>query len=270
MASMQITPIITVLMSVYNGEATLPRAIESILDQVYTDFEFIIIDDGSTDRTSEIIDLYAQKDSRIIHVRQDNMGLTRSLNKGISMARGRYIARQDADDISYRERLSIQCSFMNDNLDVVLCGGDCLTIYPATGFRYEWGWKDEREIADSIAIKTPFAHSTAFYRTDIAKKLGGYDVQYRTAQDMELWNRMAQVGRVAMVKEMVGERYIYADSISMRRRWRQARDAMRIRRKYSSAGYPAILYHTGRSLLINALPPELMLGIKKAFKTLKA
>jgi len=93
-------PMISVLLPVYNGGVFLPRAIESILEQTYSDFEFIIINDGSMDDSKSVIDHYAAKDNRIIAVHQTNVGLVLTLNRGISMARAPFIARMDADDIS--------------------------------------------------------------------------------------------------------------------------------------------------------------------------
>ncbi len=101
-------PKISVVMAVYNGESYLSQAIESILKQTYQDFEFIIINDGSKDHTWEIIQHYKSQDSRIISIFQENIGLTKSLNKGIQVAKGQYIVRQDADDISYLNRLNLQ------------------------------------------------------------------------------------------------------------------------------------------------------------------
>jgi len=101
-------PKISIIMPVYNGEKHMKLSIESILHQTFPDFEFIIINDGSTDNTWEILQEYANQDSRIIPLTQENMGLTISLNRAIDLAQGKYIARQDADDISFPERLKIQ------------------------------------------------------------------------------------------------------------------------------------------------------------------
>ena len=101
-------------MSVYNGEPYLAEAIESILHQTFQEFEFIIINDGSTDSSWRIILQYAAKDPRIVPITQDNIGLTRSLNKGIQLSKGEFIARQDADDLSLPTRLSEQLPWVRD------------------------------------------------------------------------------------------------------------------------------------------------------------
>jgi len=115
-------PKLSVLMSVYNGEDCLKMAIESILNQSYEDYEFIIFNDGSIDNSWDIIQQYAMNDNRIIKYNQENMGLTITLNKGIHTARGKYIARQDADDSSDKDRLKKQINWFNANKNGVLCG----------------------------------------------------------------------------------------------------------------------------------------------------
>ena len=113
--------LISVVMPVYNGEKYLKDAIDSILNQTHTDFEFIIVNDGSTDNTANIIDSYV--DSRIIHVRQENRGLPKALNVGASISKGEYIARMDADDISLPNRLKSQYLFFKSNSDISVLAG---------------------------------------------------------------------------------------------------------------------------------------------------
>lgn len=121
-----ISPKVSVVMSVYNGEKYLPETIDSILNQTFKDFEFIIINDGSTDKTAKILTSY--DDPRIRIFNQENMGLTKSLNRAISLAKGEYIARMDADDISYPERLKKQVDYLNKNPDIGLVGSKYIRI----------------------------------------------------------------------------------------------------------------------------------------------
>ena len=107
---------LSVVMSVYNGETYLAESIESILRQTYKNFEFIIINDGSTDSSAEIIDTFAASDDRIVVIHQTNSGLTRSLNAGIKNARGEYIARQDADDESFPHRFTRQMEYLKRDI----------------------------------------------------------------------------------------------------------------------------------------------------------
>ena len=114
-------PKVTVLMSVYNGEKYLQEAIDSILEQTFKDFEFLIINDGSTDKTGEILESYHDLRIKIIN-NEKNIGLTKSLNKGLKLARGEYIARQDADDISMPERLEKEVEFLETHQDYAVVG----------------------------------------------------------------------------------------------------------------------------------------------------
>ena len=127
MGNNKLKPLITVLMSVYNGERYLHEAIESILNQTFTDFEFLIINDGSTDSTRDIITSYTDSRIRLIDNEQ-NIGLTKSLNKGIDLARGKYIARMDADDISMPERLEVQYNFLEKNIEYSLVSSGAYLI----------------------------------------------------------------------------------------------------------------------------------------------
>ncbi|MDQ3072975.1 MAG: glycosyltransferase family 2 protein, partial [Bacteroidota bacterium] len=114
-------PLVTVLTSVYNGEEYLREAIESILNQSFTDYEFLIVNDGSTDKTAEILAGYFDPRIRIIH-NNKNKGLSFSLNSGLEASFGVYVARQDADDISLRDRLRKQVDFMEKNPQIHVCG----------------------------------------------------------------------------------------------------------------------------------------------------
>ena len=115
-------PIISVVMPVYNGDKYLQEAIESILNQTEGDFEFIIINDGSTDDSPALIDKYRELDSRIKVITQENKGLISSLNTGIDEAKGKYIARMDADDVSLPERFRTQLEYMEKNSKIGACG----------------------------------------------------------------------------------------------------------------------------------------------------
>ena len=167
------TPRISIVMSVYNGEKYLREAVNSILNQTFKDFEFIIINDGSTDGTREILESY--NDPRIILIHKGNMGLTQSLNKGIALAKGKYIARQDADDISLPERLEKQIEFLERNEKVALLGtaieiideiGNYLqTIKPPT---------DDSSIRKGIKQNNYFCHGSVIFKRQGFFELGGY------------------------------------------------------------------------------------------------
>jgi glycosyltransferase involved in cell wall biosynthesis len=199
-------PRVSVLMSVYNGERFLINSVESILEQTFPDFEFLIIDDGSTDSTWEILEKYADKEARIILVRNEkNIGLTRSLNKGLALARGEYLARQDADDISLPQRLEMQVKFLDAHPEVSLVGtgmeiidenGKILALHqPPT---------DHESIAAELLIKNnSVGHSTVMARLDILKELRGYNERLPYAQDYDLWWRLCRKRKIANLPEIL-------------------------------------------------------------------
>ena len=196
-------PAISILMTVFNAEPYLGFAIDSIERQTFEDWEFIIVDDASTDRSLAIAEAYAKKDPRIKIIRNAiNKGQTRCLNQGLSEARGAWIARQDADDLSHPARLQRQWKRVQEEPTLVLLGTSGSMIdkmgkliglldMPLTHDLIRW----------SAPIKNPFLHTSVMFRTDIAQSLGGYDERYHIAQDYDLWTRMIRNHRVANLSE---------------------------------------------------------------------
>jgi glycosyltransferase involved in cell wall biosynthesis len=180
-------------MSVYNGERYLREAIESILNQTFTDFEFVIINDGSTDSSGDIISTYNDSRIRLINNAQ-NIGLTKSLNLGLSIARGEYVARQDADDVSHPKRFEKQVWYLNTHLQVVVLGTRVWNI-DEFGRSYRsplWEHScNETGIRWLCMFESPFAHSSVMMRLRIVSdEYGGYNSSYVTNQDHELWSRI--------------------------------------------------------------------------------
>lgn len=249
-------------MSVYNAQDDLPKSIESIINQTFKDFEFIIINDGSTDQSAEILEKCAGQDTRIKLIYQENQGLTKALNSAIRESKGEYIARQDADDYSYPQRFQEQLKAFEQDTDLLLLGSNCDDIYE-DGTRGQWGSYSDESIRHIIFRQTPFAHSTAMMKADALNKLGGYDESYKTAQDMELWMRFAKEGKVAMLDEPLIQRKIGSTSISAKKRKRQFYDATRARWNHNIGVNKVISQIYGvRSLIINTLPPQLIKMIK--------
>lgn len=180
-------PAISIIMSVYNGAKYLREAIDSILNQTFTDFEFIIINDGSTDKTGEILKQY--DDDRIVMIHNnENIGLTKSLNKGIQISKGKYVARMDGDDISMAERIEKQVQFMEKNKNVEVLGTDYYTI-DESGKRIEAKLRipyTSEEIKKYIFLFNPFVHSSIMIRRSVIEELGIYDERFELAQDYEL------------------------------------------------------------------------------------
>lgn len=191
-------PTISVLMSVYNGERFLRKAVESILAQTFEDFEFIIINDGSSDGSSDILEEYASKDPRIILEEQENKGLIFSLNKGIDMARAPLIARMDADDIALPNRFQIQKDHMDQHPDIVALGGAIELIDENDNTFGKVQYPSQNSDMDDYIYNrgSPLAHPAVMMRTETVKSLGGYRDAYKHAEDYDLWLRMHKVGKI--------------------------------------------------------------------------
>lgn len=185
-------PIISIIMSTYNDEKHLEESIISILNQSFEDFEFIIINDGSTDGSQKIIDKYAEKDHRIVSIYHENLGLTKSLNKGLKIARGEFIARQDSDDISHPDRIKQQYEFMKENIKTIVCF--CWTKV-IDEFGDEIGeirffTKPDKIKRTLKKGKNIYTHGSAMFRKEPVLRLGGYNDTIRSAQDLDLWLRL--------------------------------------------------------------------------------
>jgi glycosyltransferase involved in cell wall biosynthesis len=196
-------PAVSVLMSVYNGERWLRESIRSILTQSYPDFEFLIIDDGSRDRSLEILRECASQDGRITVHEKANTGLADSLNVGLSHARGRWIARTDADDISEPDRLMRQLRHLQAHEHVVLLGTGLRLIHadgePAASHQYP---EDHTALVRRLTHGGPrFAHASVMFRRDAALSIGGYRPRVRTAEDLDLWLRLAEIGPIGCLRD---------------------------------------------------------------------
>lgn len=194
-------PKVTVLMSVYNGERYIDEAINSILTQTFTDFEFLIINDSSTDTTSDIIQGYNDPRIKII-TNEENLGLTKSLNIGLRKAKGKYIARMDADDISFPCRLEVQYSFMQTHNDVGATFG-WVEVINENGetIRLNNSRHSPEEIYYILNFRNCLAHSTAMISREIIEKVGGYNELIITAQDYELWNRISKKSKIVKINQ---------------------------------------------------------------------
>jgi glycosyltransferase involved in cell wall biosynthesis len=199
-------PLISVLMSTFNGDRYLRAAMESILGQTFGDFEFLVFDDGSTDSTPAVLQEYARRDPRLRIITQQNQGLTKNLNAGLRMSRGSLIARMDADDISLPLRFEKQVAYLNAHPDCVCVGsyvqlistdGEFLTTPPRQ--------PDQAAIMEQLMQgKAEFlSHPTIMMRRDAVEKAGGYREQFRTAQDLDLYLRLVEIGELANVPEVL-------------------------------------------------------------------
>lgn len=197
------TPYVSILMGVYNGEEYLEETMDCIVHQTFAEWECVIVDDCSTDKTPEILERYARMDSRIrIHTNRENLRLPRSLNTVIPSLRGKYTVRMDADDISRLDRLEKQAAFMDSHRELTMscCKWFGLTdnkLYPVFALR-----RNSEEMTKALFLfSNPIAHSAVIIRTEALQKFL-YNPDFTYTEDMELWTRILEAGgRIAVQDE---------------------------------------------------------------------
>jgi len=189
--------LVSVLMSVYNSEEYLENAIASVLTQTFHDFEFIIIDDGSTDRSKDIVKTYSESDSRIVLIENEkNLGLPASLNKAIRLCKGMYIARQDADDFSSPNRLQLQLEYALSNPHIDVVGSDCFNMDIEGNIVFlDSSFSKITDLRKTLLNQQAiFPHGSALVKKDRLISCGLYDTRFYYVQDGELWLRLITDG----------------------------------------------------------------------------
>ena len=196
-------PTITALMSVFNGEKWLLESLESMRNQTFQDFEMLLIDDGSTDCTPDILHDFAASDARVRIITKGNTGLTDSLNIGVSEARGSWIARMDADDVASPNRFELQIKHITSEPNIVLVGSGFYvkngvdlndTVHYVPGTHTQLVRRLER-------MKGFFPHSSAMYKASTVRDIDGYDQNAKLNEDWDLWLRFSEVGQIAAVRK---------------------------------------------------------------------
>ncbi len=198
------SPRVSVVLPVYNGLPYLHAAISSILSQSFTDFELIVIDDGSVDGSATVLDGF--DDQRIRFFRHSNQGLARTLNHGISLACGTYVARQDQDDLSHPDRLALQVAHMDAHPDCVLVGSWAQIMeVDRLVERFHRHPVDEPTLRYQLLFNNPFVHSSVLLRRSALQHVGGYttDPARQPPEDYELWSRLSRIGSVANVGQVL-------------------------------------------------------------------
>jgi glycosyltransferase involved in cell wall biosynthesis len=215
------SPLISVLMPVHNGELHLEESIKSIIHQTYKNFEFIIINDCSTDNTPGILNHYSHKDKRINVLNNDvNKGITKSLNEGICFATGKYIARMDVDDISAKNRFEVQVKFLENNPDIAVCGSHVITA--KTGYNEKCIPYTSNDIKATLFFMNALIHPSAMMRSSvIIDENNFYNEKYRVAQDYELWCRLSEKHKIINLKEDLLEYRWHKSNVSILKRMEQ-------------------------------------------------
>lgn len=189
-------------MPVYNGQDYLKEAIDCILDQSYTHFEFIIINDGSKDRSDEIIRSYS--DSRIKYHNQENKGLGATLNIGLGLCTGKYIARQDQDDISHLDRFKKQVEYLEQHSNVLLLGTRAKIFEDNSDkVQYHIHATHPADLKFDLLFDNPFVHSSVMFRKSAIELVGNYNPDRNLYEDFDLWSRFSEKGDVANLPEIL-------------------------------------------------------------------
>ncbi len=227
-----ISPAVSVLLSVHNGEKTLGRCLKSVTDQTYENIHIFCIDDASTDATWEILTAWQQKlGEKMTILRNDkNIGLTLSLNKGLEAIATPLIARIDADDWWESKKIEKQVAFLKDHPDYGIVGTNYINHSERQEKKVSLP-KTNRDIQKILFWRNPFAHSAVMYRRDIVLKAGKYDPTVRYSQDYELWIRCSQITKLHNIQEFLCHRSI-GSGISVDKQNEQMRQYLKVLWKY--------------------------------------
>jgi glycosyltransferase involved in cell wall biosynthesis len=216
-------PKISVLMPAYNAEAYISEAIASVLRQTFRDFELLVVNDGSTDKTEDIIQSFY--DPRVVLINKDHEGIAAALNMGLKLAQAPYIARFDADDVCLPQRLEKQFDFLEDHPDYVLVGSDAEYILENGDFLFSFQCiaHSNDEVQRNLYVYCPFIHSAVMYRRDEVIKAGGYSIQAHTFEDYLLWTSLGKAGKMQNLREPLIKVRFNASSVTIDERWRGER-----------------------------------------------
>lgn len=225
---------ISVIMSVFNTAKYVGEAIESVLKQTYTNFEFIIVDDASTDNSLEIIRKYESQDPRVIVITNEvNLGISKSRNRGLAIARGEYIANMDSDDINMVDRFELQVNHFASNPDTLVLGGRHKVI-DAQGNEQPNTWSFPENVFrwDTLTTKVAVTHSCMMVKTDYIREIGGYPEGIENAIDRGLFQRMALAQKFYMknLNDFLVNYRIHSDSTSQKRTNLQTENSRMVRK----------------------------------------
>lgn len=211
---MSAEPAVTVLMPVYNAERFVAQTMDTVLAQTFGDFEFVIINDGSTDRSPEILQHYAKRDGRIRLVSRANTGYVVALNEGLGLARGELVARIDADDLAHPKRLELQVARMRAEPGLVALGSNADAIdedgYPIG--EYPVPLTHEEIEAAHLRGSSSIHHPAVMLRTEAMRRVGGYRKELMPCEDFDLWLRLGEVGRLANLPEKLLTKRLFVGS----------------------------------------------------------
>lgn len=266
------SPTISVLMCVRNEDVWVSQAIESVLDQTYSDFELIITDDGSSDNTSGVLQHYSTIDDRIQIIQHTaSLGLASSLNEQIQIARGRYLARMDGDDIAQSDRFAKQVEFMDEHPQVGLLGSFCREINSEGNPIGVWERPtSDRALKKTLFSRNPFIHSSVMLRCEVFSVVGLYNESMQFAQDYELWLRVAGHFDLANLSEPLIDLRVDWSKLTKKNRRARRYELIILLHYIRSEGFPIWYYfYLLRPFLLSLLPTGVTMKMKSIQRRLR-
>lgn len=258
---------VSVVMPVYNAEPFLAQAIEGILNQTFPEFEFIIVDDASTDNSLKIIEEYAEKDKRILLLKNEkNLGIAETRTVGTKIANGKYIAVSDADDISMPIRFERQYNYLETHTDCGVVGGFVELFDSLTGkvLGIRKYCEDDLDLRRRIFLYSPIAQPVCMIRKEVFDNLGYYDPKYPPVEDLDLWFRLGTRYKFSNIQEILLKYRVHANSATISKLDKMETITLELRKKYSHGyGYSMKIVDRFYNLLIQLfrryLPPKVKL-----------
>lgn len=232
-------PKISVIMPAYNAERYIREAIDSILCQSFRDFELIVLNDCSRDGTEGI--LLSYDDPRLVYVKnEENLGVARTLNKGLALAKGQYIARMDADDISLPERFRLQAAYLDEHPAVAVVGADVETFDGQGSTQVLRYHPDSRQMKIDLLFASPLVHPSVMMRRTAITQVGGYDGEFEGLEDYELWCRVADRFELAILPQVLLRYRVHPGQVTQQPSPKKRAIARRIKaRRLERLGLPA-------------------------------
>jgi len=209
-------PAVSVVLPVFNGQPYLDSAVRSLLAQTLSDFEMIVVDDGSTDDSLAILGRFARQDSRLRIIMRRNTGIEAALNEAIDTSRSEFIARMDSDDLAMPDRLQTQLDYLKSHDRVVLLGGAYRLIDDAGRYLTTIIPPTSNELLQELALsgRNPFCHPLVMMRREAVIRVGGYFSDLPAAEDLDLWLRMGEIGEMSCIRTVLLDYRLHASSIS--------------------------------------------------------
>lgn len=266
-------PLVSVLMATHNGSRFITEAIDSVISQSYQNLELIIIDDASSDGVEKIVESYGDRRIKLVS-NQERLGLTKSLNKGIELSRGEYIARIDDDDIwASDQKLSRQVALMQAHPQVAVCGTQNQVINEDGQAMYKWHVAlEDAQIRRLMLRRNQMVHSGVLIRRRALEEAGKYDERLRYAQDYELWMRLGLKYRFANLPDVFIKQRVNSRGVTSQNNMRQflifLRTAWRYRHDYPGFWLNGTTY--GQEFLVNLLPKPVFYKIGAARRYIRS